>query len=892
MALLTATLGHVDLPTSPGRHSGNAVHALTELAPDFVTVVDAAGLISYVSPAIERVMGYRPGEIIGRRFLEFVHVEDQQTGREDLGRLITRHEFFAPRHLRFRQRDGSYRTLEMLMKHYHGTLDVRGVLVSARDPSNPTELEDALRSAEAEVSDLYQNAPCGYHSLDQEGVVVRINDTELRWLGRARDEVVGKMHFKELLSAASIRIFERCLPVFTAQGMIELELELLCKDGGKLPVLLSATAVADEHGRFGMGRCTLHDLSERRVAESALRKVNRALLTLSAVNMELVNCEEELALLQTICRVCVEVCGYRLAWVGFALQDEAQTVSPVAAFGFEEGYLSHADISWGDNAKGLGPSGTAIRTDTVQVNQDFLADPRMTPWRDEALRCGYRSSIALPLNDTSGAFGGLMIYAAEPDAFDAAEVRLLEEVAADLAFGILTLRARARHKSAEEQVKLLAYFDPLTGLPNRNHLLDETGQVSERQKSGGPQFALLSLIVVLFSDIQSGIGMRKADDVLRQLAVRLQEALQEGELLARTGGDEFAVLLREGDVNLARACGARIEQALIQPFQQAGISITVLVRIGAAISAGDVVAEDAETLLMRSGIAAREARRKGDSFALFEGTKEVESPRHLILVSELRAAIEARQLILHYQPRIDLSNGKIAGVEALVRWRHSVRGLIPPGEFISIAERTGLIRPLTYLVLDAALRQCNSWSAQGFDMPVAVNVSSNNFNDPDFVGRIDQMLQTWNVKPEFLQLEITESVMMEEPAQTLDILVRLKERGILVSIDDFGTGYSSLSYVATLPIEALKIDRSFVIQMVDSERTRNVVAATIALAQSLGIKTVAEGVEAKDQAELLMAMGCNEIQGFYFCRPVEAEELSRWSAGFTLEAYGIALPTH
>ena len=189
--------------------------------------------------------------------------------------------------------------------------------------------------------------------------------------------------------------------------------------------------------------------------------------------------------------------------------------------------------------------------------------------------------------------------------------------------------------------------------------------------------------------------------------------------------------------------------------------------------------------------------------------------------------------------------------------------------------------------MDATLHQCNSWHRQGFDMPVAVNVPVDSFNDPDFLGRVEEMLRSSDVKAELLQFEITETTLMEEPAKAHDMLVRLKDRGILVSIDDFGTGYSTLSYVASLPIHALKIDRSFVIKMLGSARTYSVVAATISLARSLGIKTVAEGVDAKEQVEALFAMGCTEIQGYFFCRPVEAEQLRRWRADFSLESYAL-----
>lgn len=236
---------------------------------------------------------------------------------------------------------------------------------------------------------------------------------------------------------------------------------------------------------------------------------------------------------------------------------------------------------------------------------------------------------------------------------------------------------------------------------------------------------------------------------------------------------------------------------------------------------------------------------------------------------------------------MDLLTGTIAGVEALVRWAHPDHGLLPPARFISIAEQTGLINPLTYLVLDVALLQCAQWREAGFDMPVSVNISVNNFRDVDFVNRIGEMLRHRNVPAEFLELEITESTLMEEPAKAHDVLDQLHTMGIGISVDDFGTGYSSLSYVANLPIHALKIDRSFVIKMLESPRTRSVVETTVSLARSLGIRAVAEGVDAKEQAEALMAMGCTEIQGFYFSRPVEAAALRRWTEGFSLASYAL-----
>jgi len=865
--------------------AGDSFRALTELAPDFIAVLDLNGRIMYVSPAVTRVLGYLPAETIGRSFLEFVHPDDQAAGRQDLSKLLGTNDI-VPAKLRYRHKDGSLRIIETLAKNYADTPGVGGLLVSTRDITKHVSEQRALRGAIAEADDLYNNAPCGYHSLDENGIVVRINDTELRWLGRTRAEVVGKLHFQDLLSPQSVPLFERQFPILKKIRLVEnLEFELLRKDGTAFSVLLSANAITNKRGRFVMTRSTLYDITERKRAEAALRKMNRALRVLSGVSSELIHMSAESALLEAICRVSVELGGYRMAWVGFAMHDVAKTVRPVAHSGFEDGYLERATISWGEQSTGSGPTGLAIRTGKFQVNRNFRTNPDVAPWRDEALRCGYESSIALPLKDSSDCFGALTIYAAEPDAFDREELQLLMEMAADLSFGLVTLRARAQHKRAEERIAQLAFFDALTELPNRSRLMELLAQAAAELKSGKLQLALLTLIVTRFDEIQAGIGVRQADEVLRQVASRLRLVMHAGEQLARVGGDEFAVLLVDADSGNAQECARRIEQSLTEPFRQGGIPISVQVRIGAALAPEHGV--DPEALLLRSGIAARQAIRIGTAFALYSGHTDTEGPRSLALIGELRAAIEAQQLVLHYQPKVDIGSGRVSGVEALVRWQHPQRGLVLPAQFIRVAEQTGLIKPLTYHVLDAALEQCHRWREQDFVMPVAVNVSVHVFNDPDFLDRVAHSLRNWQIEPQLLELEITETTLMEEPSEAHELLMRLQQRGIQVSIDDFGTGYSSLSYLATLPIHALKIDRSFIIRMLESARTHSVVAATVSLARSLGIKTVAEGVEAKDQVEALFAMGCSEVQGYFFCRPLAAEPLRRWAADFSLQSFAI-----
>ncbi len=608
-----------------------------------------------------------------------------------------------------------------------------------------------------------------------------------------------------------------------------------------------------------------------------LRRVNRALLVLGECNQALVRSEAEPALLADVCRILVEHGGYRMAWVGYAETEPERWVRPMAKAGDDDGYLDGARIGWGDDERGHGPSGEALRTGRTQVNRDFRSNPSMAPWRAEALRRGFESSVAIPLRGEGAPAGVLCVYAAEPDAFDSAELRLLEELAADIAFGIATLRSREAHRRAESMVTRLAYFDPLTGLPNRTQLLERVEAALREAGPAGATLALLTLNVNRFDDIQVGLGLRQGDEVLRQLAGRFAAALGEGEFLARLGGDVFAVLVEGGDAARARASAERLLASLAEPVRAAGILVDVQARIGAAIHPAH--GAEGEVLLLRSNIACRDARHTGLGFAVYAGATDGESPRRLALVGELRRAIAEGELVLHYQPKVALRTGRVVGVEALVRWRHAVHGLVPPGEFIPVAERTGLIKPLTAWVLDAALEQARRWSDRGLESRVAINISPSSLRDPEFPARVGEALAKWGAGPGWLKFELTESTLVEDPSRSLEALRRLRDLGISILIDDFGTGYSSLSYIATLPIQGLKIDRSFVAGMLGSPSVHSVVEATISLARALQIRVVAEGVETKEQGEALERLGCDEIQGYFVGAPMAAEDFERWTAG-------------
>lgn len=621
--------------------------------------------------------------------------------------------------------------------------------------------------------------------------------------------------------------------------------------------------------------------------EHRARRTYRALRVLGTLQTELLHADAdaESTFLNAVCRMIVERGGYRLAAVGYAEHDPKRRVRVVARASAvpDDDYAERAEISWGDNPLGQGPTGRAIRSGVPQVNRDFLTDARVAPWRDLARTHGYQSSIALPLRSAGSVFGALSIYAPEADAFDPEETALLVELADDLAIGLDTLRARADRKRADQMIARLAHHDPLTRLANRSRLLVLIRNALRTSAADRP-LALLTVVIERFDDILAGIGVRPADQLLAQFSDRLQQVIGTRGPVSRIGGKSFAVLLDGGTEAEALHIAAAVRVAMRPPFRLAGIPIGIEVSLGAALSPQH--ARDAETLLLRATLAARASGTGIEPCVVYHGSA-LEDRRWLTVLGELRSALDSDQLTLAYQPKVRVRDGRIAGAEALLRWQHPQRGPVSPGEFMPIAEQSGLIAPLTDHVIDCVLRQHRRWLDDGFRLPVAVNVSARNLADPGFATRVLDGLGRHAIEPALLQLELTESALMDEPEHARRQLLHLRGHGVITQIDDFGTGYSSLAYLADLPVQALKIDSSFVSGMLASERLRSIVAATLSMSEALGLDSIAEGVETKAQAEALIALGCRELQGFWLSRPVSADALRDWARHFTAGDFGL-----
>jgi diguanylate cyclase (GGDEF)-like protein/PAS domain S-box-containing protein len=441
--------------------------------------------------------------------------------------------------------------------------------------------------------------------------------------------------------------------------------------------------------------------------------------------------------------------------------------------------------------------------------------------------------------------------------------------------GIAILRDISQRKAQHAELERMALHDSLTGLPNRSLLNDRIEQTINAAKRSGEAMAVLLLDLDRFKEVNDTLGHLVGDRLLTMVGPRLRQPLRDSDTVARLGGDEFAILLL-GPTDIPAACGIaeRIVEAFREPFAVDDMALEVGISIGVALYPEH--GETADLLLQHADAAMYAAKRRGFGFVVYDAEAESNPVRRLGLTGELRRAIEDDQLSLSFQPKVDAHQGALAGVEALVRWHHPQHGLILPEHFVPNAEHTGLIRPLTLWVVNAVLREQRAWREAGFEINVAVNLSVKLLHDPELPNVLNLLFERWQTDAACLTLELTESALMADPETSMTVLKRVAELGCRLSLDDFGTGYSSLAYLQRLPIDELKIDRSFVAAMTEDENAAVVVRSVIKLAKSLGLAVVAEGVESEDAFAWLSSLGCDQMQGYYLGREMTPEELLDW----------------
>jgi len=422
------------------------------------------------------------------------------------------------------------------------------------------------------------------------------------------------------------------------------------------------------------------------------------------------------------------------------------------------------------------------------------------------------------------------------------------------------------------ELEHLALYDNLTGLPNRSLIQDRIQQALYAASRDGHQLGIFVLDLDQFKDVNDTLGHEIGDQLLKAVGERYNAVLRKTDTVGRLGGDEFAVIIPDTDTDATVRLAEQLLAALEQPFRLNSNTLSIDASIGIALYPEHGL--DVAALLKHADVAMYMAKRNKSGYALYDTTEDPHSPSRLAMLGDLRQALGRNELLLHYQPKIDLHSGRIIGAEALARWEHREHGMIMPDNFIPLMEQTGLIRGFTQTALDMALQQCAAWRRDGHEITMAINLSTHNMRDPLLANHITALLKKWSLSRDSIILEITESAVMSDSTIALETIEALDRAGVRFSIDDYGTGYSSLSRLKRLPVQELKIDRSFVKDMLISPDDAVIVHSTIDLAHNLGLSVTAEGVEDAATAQRLKELGCDYAQGYHFSRPIPAADMT------------------
>jgi diguanylate cyclase (GGDEF)-like protein/PAS domain S-box-containing protein len=620
----------------------------------------------------------------------------------------------------------------------------------------------------------------------------------------------------------------------------------------------------------------IRDITERKDAEAKVQRLNRVYAVLSGINTLIVRVRDRQALFDGACRIAVEHGKFGAAWIGL-LDPSTLEVTRVASGGavstsLIDGRLSaHAGLP-----RGQGAVGQSLRSKHAEVVNNISEESAAgNERRLEALRLGYRSLVALPLFMEGEAFGVLVLFARDPEFFNEEELKLLNELAGDISFAL-------DYIGKEEKLNHMAYFDALTGLPNRVLYKDRLAQTLAQAKRNRRAAGVVFIDLDGFKSINDIMGHGVGDELLQQAAVRLKECLRAGDSAARFGGDEFAVILSDlATAQDASLVSQKILNAFARPFELNGGDSYVTASIGIATYPLD--SDDIEILIKSADSAMYSAKAAGrNNYQFYTAEMNQRALNKIQLDTRLRRAVERGEFLLHYQPKLDSASGEIVGLEALLRWQPPDSDLVPPAEFVPSLEESGLIVAVGEWIWQEACRQIERWVSAGIEpVPVAINLSARQFQAPGLDDFIRSTLDQYRIHPRLVEVEITESSLVQKPDDAVAVLQNLKQVGIRISIDDFGTGYSNLSYLKRFPLDALKIDRSFVRDVTTDSDDAAIVRAIVTMAHSLNLKVIAEGVETEEQLAFLREIDCEQVQGYLFSKPLSGADCTALLASRT-----------
>ena len=612
--------------------------------------------------------------------------------------------------------------------------------------------------------------------------------------------------------------------------------------------------------------------AEFKSGERANRRLARMFAALSATNEAILRAKSPEELYQLVCNAGVHG-GKFFGTTVLLSQPGSPWLTAVAGRGGIDTLVKQTRFSIDpENPYGKGVCGTTFRTQKPCINKDILNSEQARPWHEAGRQSGVVACAALPIVKAGQSVGVLLFFLAKSWAADEEIIALLARLAENVSFALDNFEREETRARAEARVQYLATHDELTGLPNRSKFSQALSEAIVLAERCNRKLGVMFIDLDRFKLINDSLGHAAGDLLLKKVATRLKRCVQDGDIVARLGGDEFVVLLSEAsDVEQVNVLAQNIRSALVKPLVVHGQECSVTASIGISTFPAD--AHDEQSLTRSADAAMYFAKEQGrNCFRYFSREVEAQSIERLMLETSLRRALERNEFSLYFQAKRDMS-GNISGAEALLRWHHRDLGTLPPIRFISLAEETGLIVPIGKWVLETACSQNMAWQERGLPpLRIAVNLSPRQFADDNLLDDIREALKKSRMPPELLELEITESMVMQNVDRALRLLHEIKSMGIHLAIDDFGTGYSSMSLIKVFPIDAIKVDQSFVRDLLTDADDRAITEAIIALGKALQLRVIAEGVETVEQEAFLREHACDEIQGYLFSEPIPGDD--------------------
>ena len=787
-------------------------------SPVAIVLTDRDLAIRWVSPAVTPLLGWLPDDVLGTDASELIHPDDLGRVAHNLGQVL---DFADPEEIdtlvvRIRHKDGGWRAIDITGVNLLHDPQVRALLVNLRDVTLQIEAQEALALSEERFRALAQHSSDSVFLTTADGLITYASPAVEHVFGYAADELLGRRpheYADDRTVAATVRVWRRLLR--DDRSSVDVLGRIRHQDGTWRWVEIMLTNLLADPAVGGIV-VNLWDVTPRIEEEQR----NGRLLDIISATTDLVAITDRSGALVYANDACRRFFGIDEDDLG------AFRFAPLVPPWARQRYLQDAVPALKEKDVWSGEAAFLRDGEEVPVSLVFLAH------RDDQGHLEYISSVGRDIS--------------ERKEFEA------------------TLEHQATH-------------DPLTGLPNRALLLDRLEVSLARAQRFGTGVAVLFLDLDHFKVVNDSLGHTRGDELLIAAADRLKDALRQGgDTVARFGGDEFVILSEDlTAVTDAERIAQRVGQLLSEPFHLGDDEVFVTASTGIAFT---VAPADAGDLLRDADAAMYQAKEHGrDRYEVFDRKMRAEAVDRLSIENSLRKAIERRELRIHYQPKIDLRTGAIIGAEALLRWEHPDRGLLLPGEFIRVAEESGLIVPIGRWVLDQAVRQAQRWQAEVPGLGpqyICVNLSRRQLGDPHLVDDVAAVLADTGIDPGLVDLEITESVLMDDVELAHRALTSLHELGVKLVVDDFGTGYSSLSYLQRFPVDLLKIDRSFVAGLGVNKGDTAIVTAVLSLAHALGMAAIAEGVETAEQLAELRRLGCDMAQGFYLARPQPAQAVA------------------